>query len=94
MINVNEEDFDVLCICAIRYCMGRQTYMPTMVRNICTAHIGDFEDRTLRVMLNDCEEQEANNNYGNKTIDKPGWLKWRDILNAELRRRKDDTGRN
>lgn len=94
MIDINEDDFDTLCICSIRYCMGRQTYLPTAVRKICNAYMSSFTDRTLRVMLKDCEEQESINNYGDEKIDKPGWVRWRDALIAEQQRRENDTGRN
>ena len=90
MIKLNEEDFGTLAICAIRYCQGRQTYMPDLVRGIVREYIAEVEDRDLDVMINDCEFQKRMNLYGDEKIDKPDWLKWRDELLAERKRRNDE----
>lgn len=86
-INISEDDFGTLCICAIRYCHGRQTYMPSLVQSICKAHLKEFSDKTLGVMIDDCEFQERMHLYGDERIDKPGWLRWKDALLAEKERR-------
>ena len=90
MIKLNEEDFGTLAICAIRYCQGRQTYMPDLVRGIVREYMTEVEDRDLDVMINDCEFQKRMNLYGDEKIDKPDWLKWRDELLAERKRRNDE----
>ena len=71
MIKLNEEDFGTLAICAIRYCQGRQTYMPDLVRGIVRGYLTEVEDRDLDVMINDCEFQERMNLYGDEKIE-PG----------------------
>lgn len=86
--NITQEDFGTLAICAIRYCQGRQTYMPDLVRGIVTPHLPDLSDKDLRVMIDDCDYQECMNLYGDERIDKPGWLRWKDMLIAEERRRE------
>lgn len=90
MIKLNKEDFGTLAICAIRYCQGRQTYMPDLVRGIVREYMTEVEDRYLDVMINDCEFQEQMNLYGDEKIDKPDWLKWREELLAERKRRNDE----
>lgn len=89
MITLSAEDFGILAICAIRYCHGRETYMPDLVRSVVKSHLNEIEDRDLAVMIEDCEFQECANLYGNEKIDKPGWLKWREELLAERERRED-----
>lgn len=91
MITLSEEDFGTLAICAIRYCHGRQTYMPDLVRGIVRGYLSEVEDRDIDVMIEDCEFQEWANLYGDEKIDKPGWLKWREELLAEMERRNDAT---
>ena len=86
--NITQEDFGTLCICAIRYCHGRQTYMPDLVRGIIVPRLPDLSDKDLGVMINDCDYQERFNLYGDERIDKPGWLRWKEILLAERERRK------
>jgi hypothetical protein len=88
MIRISEDKFGILAICAIRYCQGRQTYMPDLVRSVVKNHLDAVEDNDLAVMIADCEFQEWANLYGDEKIDKPGWLKWRKTLLAEKVRRE------
>lgn len=89
MVYVENDNFGTLCICAIRYCMGRQTYMPDLVRSIVTPHLKEVSDGDLTVMIDDCEFQERMHMYGDARIDKPGWLAWKDALLAEKGRRNE-----
>ena len=86
--NITQEDFGTLCICAIRYCHGRQTYMPDLVRGIIVPRLPDLSDKDLGVMINDCDYQERFNLYGDERIDKHGWIRWKDTLLAEKQRRE------
>lgn len=88
MIKINPTDFATLAICAIRYCHGRRTYMPDLVRGIIRPHLAELEDRDIKVMLDDCDYQETFKLYGDERIDKPGWLKWRQELTEERERRE------
>ena len=88
LISTSPEDFGTLAICAIRYCQGRQTYMPSLVQGIIRTHIQQISDKDLSVMINDCEFQERTNMYGDENIDKPGWLTWKETLLAEKERRE------
>ena len=89
MINIDKDSFGTLCICAIRYCHGRQTYMPSLVQGIVRSHLKELSDETLDVMLQDCDFQRQMDLYGDERIDKPGWLKWEQDLKQEVRRRED-----
>ena len=89
-IKLTAEDFATLAICAIRYCHGRQTYMPSLVQGIVRPHLMELEDRDLAVLLQDCDFQERYNLYGDERIDKPGWLKWKADLIAERDRREHE----
>lgn len=82
-IKLDQENFGTLAICAIRYCQGRQTYMPSLVQGILKPHLKELSDKDLSVMLDDCEFQERMNLYGSDTIDKPDWLAWKEALLAE-----------
>ena len=86
--NITPTDFGTLAICAIRYCQGRQTYMPELVRGIITPHLKELSDKDLQVMINDCDYQDQFGLYGSDRIDKPGWLKWKELLLAEKQRRE------
>lgn len=86
-LKIDQTDFGTLCICAIRYCQGRQTYMPDLVREIIQPHLSELADRELGVMLDDCGFQERMHLWGDERIDKPGWLEWKKTLEAERERR-------
>ena len=86
-INIEQEDFGLLCICAIRYCHGRQTYMPDLIRAIISLHLKEMSDRNLDIMIDDCDYQERMHLYGDERIDKPGWIRWKDLLHEEKKRR-------
>ena len=87
-IKMTREDFGTICICALRYCQGRQTYMPDLVTRICKAKLKVFSDKDINVMLDDCDFQEKMNNYGDPRIDKPVWIAWKEALMEEKRRRE------
>lgn len=42
--------------CAIRYCLGRQSYMPGLVMDEILMMLPDCNDKTIRVFIQDVEE--------------------------------------
>lgn len=93
-IELTPQDFGTLCICALRYCMGRQTYMPDMVREIVREHLEELSDKDIYVLLNDCEFQAQMELWGDPKLDKPGWVAWKNELEKEQQRRKENDGNN
>lgn len=87
---MNKQDKESIYICALRYCMGRQTYMPSLVVSALKPELPKLDKKTLVVMLRDCEEQEKGNIFGSEIIDKPLWLQWRKSLEEEIERRKEN----
>ena len=88
MIEVSNDDFGTLCVCALRYCQGRQTYMPSLVRDIVRPLLPQMTLKSIKVMLDDCDFQARYDIYGDENIDKPGWLEWKQELQREYFRRK------
>jgi hypothetical protein len=86
-VKVDPEDFGTLCICAIRYCFGRQTYMPGMVQDIVLSHLKELSDKDIQVLLNDRDFQRTLDLYGDPNIDRPGWLRFWEKVKAEALRR-------
>lgn len=91
-IKVDEQDFGTVCVCALRYAMGRETYMPSLVRDFVRSLLPKLPGKTLAVMIKDCEWQELMNMWGSDTIDKPGWVRWKQELLAEKERRGQELG--
>ncbi len=88
MIEIDKENYATLCICAIRYCHGRRTYMSRLVMEIVGQHLSELSDRDIRVMYNDCRFMNPAD-YCDEIIDKPDWLLWEKTLKGELKRRED-----
>lgn len=93
MIKLTQDDFGLLANCAVRYCFGRQTYMPSSIMKIVITHLSEFDDRTIGCMERDV--REALNNHksglmsiGDSKIDLPDWEQFYSMLNAEVEKRK------
>ena len=86
MIDISQEDFGTLCVCALRYCHGRQTYMPSLVQQIVTAHFKDLSDRDLQVIADD-RQYQANMGLWGDACDKADWDRfYRALLKCQKER--------
>lgn len=94
---VMDNDFGTICLCAMRYALGRQTYMPGMVQDYIRAHIKDIDTSTIIVMKRDIDDADKitehklpNGNtlmidgLGDTCIDRPGWEQLREFLRATI----------
>ncbi len=87
-MTLSKNDFGSLCIYALRYCNGRQTYAPGAVISIVTSNLKEITDRDLGVMISDCEYQRYMDRYGDSKIDKPMWVAFESRLKKEREDRK------
>jgi hypothetical protein len=55
-IELNREDYGSLCICAVRYCLGRKTYLPSNIQRIISSTVGYLTDKDLQVMQSDIKK--------------------------------------
>lgn len=88
-MNITDDAFGTLAICALRYCQGRETYMPGLVRRIVKAHLSEVCDTDLRVMIQDCDYQATMGLWGDESIDRPGWIQWKEDLLVEQKKREE-----
>lgn len=95
------KDHGIICLCAMRYALGRQTYMPGLVQDYIRANIADIESRDITTMIRDINEADRitehkmpngsilkNDGLGSTTIDRPGWERFRAFLMSELEKRQ------
>lgn len=54
-VSINE-DFGTILICAVRYALGRQSYMPGLVQDYIRPILPSLDKKTLSVMQRDIEE--------------------------------------
>lgn len=64
------DDFASIMICAIRYALGRRTYMPSIVCNFVKQRIPNMSDKDLYVIIRDIKECR---DYGDD-CDKREWM--------------------
>ena len=79
-----DRDFGTVCGCAVRYSLGRQTYMPSLVQQFINRNLKLIDSNSLAVMVRDIKEAPS---YGNERIDKPGWMNFLAVLEKELKDR-------
>lgn len=83
----NTKDFGFVCICAVRYCLGRRTYAPAAVMGFIKPLLSTLDDKTLYVMARDIAEAD---NLGDTEIDVPMWAEFLAEIEKERKRRKND----
>lgn len=75
--------FGAVLNCAVRYCIGRMTYMPGLVTDWIMQHChGLLTRKALGVMKRDIDEARARDGLG-MNCDVTTWLNFRDWLEKE-----------
>ena len=96
----HDEDFGTICLCAMRYALGRQTYMPGLVQDYIKAHIKEIDSNVISVMIRDIDCADKTITYtspsgrmvridrlGDTNIDRPRWKRFREFLKSEAKER-------
>ncbi len=86
-IDLKNDDFGAVLNCAVRYALGRKSYMPEIVTGYITPLLPEINDRTLHVMDQDVTERKYCGGYGDPYIDEPLWMKFLEAVHAEKDRR-------
>ncbi len=84
VIDPADEDFGTILICAVRYALGRHTYMPGLVQDFIRPLLPHLSRNTLFVMARDIREAPS---YGDPNIDEPGWMRFLADVQKESRER-------
>jgi hypothetical protein len=75
---IYDDDFGCIINSALRYAIGRHTYMPSVVMEFVRKYLSVLDSKTICVMIEDIEREAEF-----ETLDKRGdWLKLRDDLKA------------
>lgn len=81
-------DFGTLCICAIRYSLGRKTPSPIEIIHIVQQNIADISKDKLVLLKRMCETQDRSGIYNDEYYERPVWSKFKDSIKRELERRE------
>ena len=80
-----DKNFETILLCAVRYAIGRQTYMPSLVIDYITPLLPYLTDNTLRLIANEITEYGAyEGGLGDEKIDKPYWIKFLREIRLEI----------
>lgn len=86
-VDVSTDKFGCILNCAVRYAIGRQTYMPGLVIGYITTLLPYINDKTLYVFDQDITNHKYMGGYGDEQIDEPLWMKFhQQVIDEEKRR--------
>ena len=93
-IPISVTDLGVVLNCAVRYCMGRQTYMPSIVIDFITPLIPRLDNKTLWCLDRDLSDPAVYGGLGDEKIDAPLWIKFHERIKEEIKSRKEQENGN
>lgn len=73
-IDLSDDDFGAVLNCAVRYAIGRQTYMPSLVIEYIRPLLPYLSRKSLWCFDRDVTEAKYTIGYGDPSIDEPVWV--------------------
>lgn len=83
-----DDDFGTICICAVRYALGRRTYIPSIVCRFVKNHVQHMTDKDLFVIKRDITEHDVSD-YGDD-CDCDDWMRLLASVEHEIEKRKSE----
>lgn len=81
---LDTDDFGAICNCAVRYAIGRRSYMPSIVCGFMKAAIRHLNEKTIGCMERDIREAEKYGwGYGD-TCDYYEWMKLLKVIHKHM----------
>ena len=86
-VDPTDDDFGAVLNCAVRYAVGRRTYMPHIVIAYIVPLLHSLTDKTLW-----CFDQDLSSttNFGDSQVDEPHWREFHQLVKDEIERRKNE----
>jgi len=69
------DDDETMIVCAVRYALPRQSYMPSIVADWLRSHWLALSVKTRNIIKRDIREAIERNETGSESIDRPMWIK-------------------
>lgn len=88
LVRADDEDFGTILNCAVRYSIGRQTYMPKLVMDFIKPLLPHLTDRTIYCLEKDITGYYSD--YSDKTIVDPDWTRFLYAVRCEREKRKQN----
>ena len=89
MVDPTNDDFGAVCNCAARYCLGRQSYMPSLVCGYITPLLPKLTDKTLDCFERDIAERKRTGFDFGDSYDYETWDAFYKAVCKEIEGRKE-----
>lgn len=84
-----DKNFETILLCAVRYAIGRKSYMPSLVIDYIIPLLPYLSDNILRLIADEIIEYGAyEGGLGDEKIDRPYWEQFLRKIRVEMERRK------
>lgn len=90
MVDPANDDFGAVCNCAVRYCLGRRSYMPSLVCRYIISLLPELTDKTLDCFERDIAERKRTGFDFGDSCDYETWDAFYKAVCNEIERRKGD----
>ena len=88
-VEINK-DFETILLCAVRYAIGRKSYMPSMVIDYITPLLPYLSEDVLKLIANEIiEHYTYEGALGDEKIDKPYWEQFLRKIRLEMEGRNE-----
>ena len=83
-VEINE-DFEKILLCAVRYAIGRRTYIPSRVIDYITPLLPHLSEDVLKLIANEITEHDTyEGGLGDEMIDRPYWKQFLREIRLEI----------
>ena len=82
-IEINK-NFETILLCAVRYAIGRQTYIPSMVIDYITPLLSHLSYNTLGLIAAEIIDHSYDGGLGDEMIDRPYWEQFLRKIRLEI----------
>ena len=84
LLEINK-DFETILLCAVRYAIGRQTYIPSLVIDYITPLLPYLSEDVLKLIANEITEHDTyEGGLGDEKIDRPYWIDFLRKIRLEI----------
>ena len=88
-VEINK-DLEAILVCAVRYAIGRKSYMPSMVIDYITPLLPYLSEDVLKLIVNEIiEHYTYEGALGDEKIDKPYWIDFLQRIEIEMEGRNE-----
>ena len=85
-VDAHHGDFGLVLNCAVRYAIGRRTYVPSSIIAFIMPILSKLDDRTIHCFDQDIVDAKYSGGYGDE-CDERDWMNFHEAVKAEKLRR-------